>query len=148
MTGEKLTLHRIWFMTNHEAEQAVERFRLLEDCIDTWAGGDGVAVYTRRTVKWAMLRSLMEDSSSRLPPTYLRPCVIPSPDYVPGALVRLLWYFPGAVAGHTVRVLHLSYSGNEYRYQVMDLETNAVGWIDAAGLEPLETSGGRKEGLR
>lgn len=40
-----------------------------------------------------------------------------------------------------MRVLHLSYVGNGYRYQVMDVETDAVGWIDPEGLEPLETKG-------
>jgi hypothetical protein len=142
MTQEKLTLHRIWFMTNYEAEQAVEHFRLLEGCIDVYADTYDVAVYTQRTVKQAMLRSLLEDYSYPPPLKYLQPSVIPLPDFLPEQLVRLLWYFPGVVSGSRVRIIHLYYSGGEYRYQVMDEATKKVGWVDSEGLEPLDTTPG------
>jgi hypothetical protein len=129
MPEQKIIRYRVLCPSVQEAQQAIADMLLLEGCIDA-----SICEICCVDAYFHMKSKIPRDKFPG------KRSFIPVPRYFPGEVVTLLWYFPGSAAGSLVRITHMSYVSKFcYRYQVTDIHTKAVGWVDPEALEPLET---------
>jgi hypothetical protein len=127
---KKIIRYQVQTYSEEEELQAYKDLLLMEGCIDAFICYGGLVE--------AYFHMESRSACKKLPG---KRSYIPAPHYVPGELVRLLRHFPGAIQYSPARVTHISCDHQSCnRYQVICIETQAVGWVDPEWLEPLETA--------
>jgi hypothetical protein len=128
MRQAKMILYRFQARSMEEAHLVAFGLHQLDSCVDTLVSFScSVEAYFEVQSTESLRNTLPEGCR-----------VIPTPAYWPGDLTILQWPFPGAHQYDQVRIAHLSYlRGYGYRYFIIDQHTQAGGWIDAPGLEPI-----------